>query len=114
MARVTRKQALLKTANAGRGRKIKKLNKEALKIVDENAHKIAQSLYDSTLEGHVLSARLLVDLAEGDVEAEEALSKRPLRSLAEELAAEPQWKGEDEEAMAETCSEPREPVSDSN
>jgi len=87
----------MKKANAGRGSKVKKLNQEALKLVDEKAIEIAQSLLDSTLEGHVLSARLLVELAEGNVEAEEASTMRPLHSLALELAAEPQWRGETEQ-----------------
>ena len=101
----------MKTANAGRIGKVKKLNKEALKLVDEKAPEIAKSLYESTIKGHVLSARLLVELAEGDVEAEEAMTMRPLRSIALELAAEPQWKGEETEAGAEMCSGPREPES---
>jgi len=87
----------MKKANAGRGSKVKKLNQEALKLVDEKAIEIARSLLDSTLEGHVLSARLLVELAEGDVEGEEALATRPPHSVASELAAEPQWSGQTEE-----------------
>jgi len=103
MTRATRKQALIKTANAGRIRKVKKLNEEAHKIVDENAGKIAQSLYESTILGHVLSARLLVELAEGNVDAEEAMAMRAFRSIASELAAEPQWKDEETEAAEEMC-----------
>jgi hypothetical protein len=71
--------------------KVKKLNKAAGKIVDEHAGQIAQSLLDSTIKGHVLSAKLLVELAEGDVDIEEAATVRPLRSLLTELAEEPQW-----------------------
>jgi F0F1-type ATP synthase membrane subunit b/b' len=111
MAKATRKQALTKKANAGRNGKVKKLNKEARKIVDEKATEIAESLLNSTLDGHVLSARLLVELAEGNVEAEEAMTMRPLRSMAADLAAEPPWRGEETEAAAETCSGPREPES---
>jgi hypothetical protein len=37
-----------------------------------------------------MSTKLLVELAEGDVDVEEALTKRPLRSLALRLANEPQ------------------------
>jgi hypothetical protein len=77
-------------------KKVKKLNEAALKMVDENATKIAQSLLKSTVDGHVLSARLLVELAEGDIEPEEAMAMRPLRSMALELAAQPPWKPESE------------------
>jgi hypothetical protein len=59
-------------------------------MVEENAISIAQWLLDSIKKGHVMSARLLVDLAEGDVDVEEALTKKPLRSLALRLAGEPQ------------------------
>jgi hypothetical protein len=82
--------------------KVKKLNKEAFKVVDEKAFEIADALLKSTLAGHVLSARLLVDLAEGDVEGDEALTMRPLRSLALELANEPQWTGDSSEPDAES------------
>ena len=88
---------------------MKKLSEEALKLVDEKAAEIARSLYDSTLDGHALSARLLVELAEGNVEAEEAVSMRPLRSLAFDLAAEPEWQPEAPEAAAETGAGSREP-----
>lgn len=106
--RAIRKQAVMKKANVGRNGKVNKLNKEAHKIVDENATEIAKSLYDSTLDGHVQSARLLVELAEGNMEAEEAMTMRPLRSMASNLAAEPPWNGEETETAAEICSEPRE------
>jgi hypothetical protein len=110
MARTTRKQAVMRKAHAGGTfKKVKKLNEQALKLVDEKATEIAQSLLDSTLEGHVLSARLLVELAEGNLEAEEAMTMRPLRSQALELAAEPEWPGEGIEAAAETAVGSREP-----
>jgi hypothetical protein len=71
--------------------KAKKLSTEALRMLDVNAVKIVEALYQSTLKGHVLSAKLLVDLGEGNVDLEEAITIRPLRSLALELAKEPQW-----------------------
>jgi hypothetical protein len=73
----------------GNGR-VKKLNKDAFKVVEANSEKIAKALLASTLLGHVLSARLLVELAGCDVDIEEALAKRPLITLAMRLAAEPQ------------------------
>jgi len=93
----------------GNGR-VKRLNKEAFKIVEERAGKIAEPLMKSTIDGHVMSTRLLVELAEGDVDVEEALLKRPLRSLALQLAEQPQWKGEDPDAEAEMEPLLRQPV----
>ncbi len=89
--------------------KAKKLSKEALRLLDENAPEIALALYNSTIKGHVLSAKLLVDLGEGNVDAEEAINMRPLRSLALELAQEPEWQGEDFEADAAMAIASREP-----
>jgi hypothetical protein len=82
--------------------RVEKLNQAAFKIVNEKATEIAKSLLKSTIAGHVLSARLLVELAEGNVGAEEALRMRPLRSLALQLEAEPQWTFDAPNATAET------------
>jgi hypothetical protein len=95
----TRRQT---AATRNRKVRVEKLNKAAFKVVDENAGAIAKSLLDSTIAGHVLSARLLVELAEGNVGAEEALAMRPLRSLALQLEAEPQWPFDAPDAAAET------------
>jgi hypothetical protein len=86
----------------GNGR-TKKLNAAALKVVDEKAPEIADSLYKSTLKGHVESLRLLVDLAEGALEGDEAMNKRPARSQAQELAMDPPWQGEDPDAADEVA-----------
>jgi hypothetical protein len=91
--------------------KIKKLNKEAQKIVDEEAPEIAKSLLKSTLAGHVLSARLLVELAEGDMETDEAIRMRPLSRYASELAEEPQWPDESSEPVVDTEITKRKPES---
>ncbi len=88
----------------GNGR-VKELNKEAFKVVKENANKIAQSLLKSTEEGHVLSTRLLVELAEGDVDVEEASMKQPLRSLALRLAQEAPFEFETPDEAAKTATE---------
>jgi hypothetical protein len=71
--------------------RVEKLNEAAFKQVDENASLIVQKLYDKAIAGDVRCARLLVELAEGNVGAEEALTMRPLLSLALRLGAEPQW-----------------------
>jgi hypothetical protein len=59
-----------------------------------------------------MSTRLLVELAEGDVDLEEALSKLPLRSLALRLAKEAQWKGEIPDEAAETEADDQQPEED--
>ena len=69
-------------------------------MLDVYAVEIIKALYDSTIKGHVLSAKLLVDLGEGDVDLEEAITIRPLRSLAAELAIEPEWQDETLEPVA--------------
>jgi hypothetical protein len=90
-----RRQAVTGKSNAGGAcKKAKKLSKEAFKLVDDKAHEIAQTLLGKTLKGNVESARLLVELAEGNVEAEETVTMRPFRSQALSLAAEPVWQGE--------------------
>jgi hypothetical protein len=95
----TRKQTAIKRNGYA---KVRKLIKEALKIADENASKIANALYESALKGHVLSARLLVDLAEGNLDVEEAMTKGPLRSLALRLEEQAQMPQEPQDADAET------------
>ena len=78
----------------------KKLNEAALKKVDEEADQIINSLCKSTIEGSVQSARLLVELAQGNVEAEEATEPRLARSFALELASEQEWSGEQKTAAS--------------
>ena len=98
-----------KAKRAGTVKKTRKLNKAALKLVDENASAIAQSLLNSTIDGNVVSARLLMDLAEGNVAAEDAMVMRQLRSLALDLSAEPEWPREGLGTAAETEVGSREP-----
>jgi hypothetical protein len=71
------------------GKKVKRLHQEALKKVEEGAGEIATALLQSAKAGHVLSTRLLVELAEGDAEVEEAQKRRPLLTLLARLEAEP-------------------------
>jgi protein-tyrosine-phosphatase len=68
-----------------------KLTKEAFKAVEEKAREIVEVMAKRASEGDIDSAELLVDLAEGDVNAEETVKERPLLALAAKLAAEPQW-----------------------
>lgn len=103
----TRRQTAVRKNGKGR---VKKLNEEAFKIADEKALEIVQSLLKRAIEGHVLSARLLVELAEGNRDVEEAIAMRPLRSLALQLAGEPQWQDEPPDVSAETEAGSRELV----
>ena len=66
------------------------INKVAKKTVDENAGGICNGLLDSAKKGHSMSAKLLLDLADGAVDIEEALEKRPLITIAMRLGAERQ------------------------
>jgi hypothetical protein len=74
----------------GKKRKATRLCKVAFNLVEEKAGPLTGALMESALEGKVMSAKLLVELAEGDVDVDEALTKKPLRSLALRLANEPQ------------------------
>jgi hypothetical protein len=98
----SRNQTAAKKSGKGRA---KKLNRAALKLVDEKAKEIANSLYESTLAGHVLSARFLVDLAERDVETEHPMRMRPLHSTAKELASEPEWQHDDADPDIDPCED---------
>jgi hypothetical protein len=100
----------------GKKRKTKKLITEAFNQVENNAPAFAKSLYDQAIKGHVLSAKLLVELAEGDADLDETINKKPLNSLALRLANQPEWKGapfvveeipDDDEEEEE---EPEEPI----
>jgi hypothetical protein len=75
-------------AAPGKKRKVLRLTKEAFKTVEENAHGLAEALLKSAKEGKVMSAKLLVELAEEDVDGEDGMTAGPLRSLALRLAAE--------------------------
>jgi hypothetical protein len=77
------------------------LKRAANKTLEKNCTKIAQSLLDHTLKGNVQSARLLVALAEGPTESVDAEETRDRRSVATELAAEPEWKADAQESGAE-------------
>src|SRR5271165_4041805 len=86
-AMTTRTHSAVK--NNGNGR-LKRLNKAAFKQVDERADEIVTALVKSALEGHVLSTRLLIELAGCGVDIEKFLPKGPLQTLAMRLAREPQ------------------------
>jgi hypothetical protein len=74
----------------GKKRIAVKLCAEAFNTVESKAEEIVLALFESTMKGHPMSAKLLVELAEGSVDLEGILNKDPFRSLALRLGAEPQ------------------------
>jgi hypothetical protein len=92
---------------SGRGRA--KLNAAADKTLEKNSEKIALSLLESTLGGNASSAKLLFALADGQIDCEDEGMVRRLYSLAEKLAAEPEWDGEAHGAVLEISSERHKP-----
>lgn len=72
-----------------------KMKEAADETLEANSKKIAESLLQKTLAGNTTSAKLLFELAERKIDAEDEPVMKPLRSLAEELAAEPEWTGEE-------------------
>jgi aspartokinase len=104
------KQAVKQKAKAKKASKdVKQLKKAARKMVDDKAPQLAMLLFSSSFEGDVPSTRLLMELAQKNVEAERARKIQPLRSWASGLAAEPEWRGEASEEDAETGVGSREP-----
>jgi hypothetical protein len=75
-----------------------RLCEAAEKTLAENSCEIAQSLYNSALKGNVSGARLLLELAQtpAEMEDEETVPLPRPPSTAKKLAAEPEWKDEDE------------------
>jgi hypothetical protein len=84
------------------GRGASMLNEAADKTLEENSSEIAKSLLANTLKGNVSSIRMLMELAGGPAESGKAGTKRRFRSIAKELAAEPEWSDDAIEAAAET------------
>jgi hypothetical protein len=87
-----------------------RLSKEAFKMVEERAVEIAEALMNSTIEGKVMSTKLLVELAEGDLEIEDGATVGPLRSLALKLALAVQSKAKAPHAVAETETKTLQPA----
>jgi hypothetical protein len=97
-------------AVAEKKRKVIRLNKEAFKLVEDNAVDITAALLRSTIEGKVMSTRLLVELAEGDVDVEDGMPVGPLRSLALKLALAVQSRAKVPHAVVETEMEIQQPA----
>ena len=78
-----------------------KMKAAADKALENNSEKIADSLLNGVIRGDNMSVKLLFALAEGQIDCEDEAVVRHLCSLAEKLAAEPQWTGEEIEAEDE-------------
>jgi hypothetical protein len=78
---------------------VEQLRQEADKQVGQHSEELADVLTKSALAGNVASARMLVVLAENKKPEPNPEDTRPVRSIAEELAAQPEWRGpiEDQE-----------------
>jgi hypothetical protein len=72
-------------------RKLLRLNEEALKQVTENAAAIALALCEATNKGNVISARLLVELAQDQIDTDEATMKQQVQSIAKQIELEKEW-----------------------
>jgi hypothetical protein len=84
------------------------LREAADKTVGDNSERITASLLKEILGGKLGSGKMLFDLAEPQAE-KEGVSKRQLsRSVATELASEPEWQELMTDAPAETTGESRE------
>ncbi len=70
--------------------RIKPLIEAVRAVIISEALLIAKGLAKSAKKGRPMAARLMIDLAQKDVDIEEAIKTNPLRSLALRLAAQPQ------------------------
>jgi hypothetical protein len=86
--------ALKSVVNRGKAR----LNAAADKALELNSERIANSLLNSTLGGNQTSAKLLFDLADGQIDCEDEVVVQGFVSLAERLAAEPESSTEEIDA----------------
>ena len=73
----------------GKADPLKNLRKAALKTIREKGEQIADKLLELTLQGDITSAKFLVALIENAPPTQQRARK--FRSLASELAAEPEW-----------------------
>jgi len=85
------------------------LREAACKVLHDHGQEIAEALRKSSAEGHIQSARFLYDLAKLQEELGKTEAARQIRSLANELAAEPEWNAESSEESAEIAGGSREP-----
>jgi hypothetical protein len=106
---VARKPRRTGTRKKAVSRGTAKMKAAASKALENNSEKIAKSLLDGTLKGNVISAKLLIALAEEQADCEEKEPKQRGYSLAEKLASESEWIGEAAGAKAETGFDQQKP-----
>jgi hypothetical protein len=80
-----------------------RISKGAAKALDAGYEKIVNSLLNGAIRGNVNSGKFLLTLAEWRQEVDDEGAKRVIRSIASELAAEPEWQGEPDEAGGASC-----------
>ncbi len=78
------------------------LRDAASMVLEDSCVEIALALAKSAIEGHVLSARLLLHLAEGLRLGKVQMTQKP-QSVAIVLEAEPQWIAEAAEESAKAA-----------
>jgi hypothetical protein len=99
-----------KPKRAVRGSGVRRLKEAADRLVALNCEDLADVLLSKAKAGKMDSTRMLVSLAEGNSSSKPPV-KKPRRhgpTLAEQLAAEPEWTGDDEEGLVEMGEKGRE------
>lgn len=79
-----------------------KLNDAVSESIQENTAGIAETLLLNAMKGNLTSLRYLFELAQGSQEETAVAKRRLTRSIASELAAEPQWHEELTDGKAQT------------
>jgi hypothetical protein len=74
-----------------------KMAAAADKALEDNSKTIVDSLTGSAKKGNATCTKLLLALADGQIDCEDEVVMERLCSYAEKLAAEPQWKGPEPE-----------------
>jgi len=87
---------------------VKSLGEEAFSVMGAQASKIIERLLMQAMKGDMKSAQMLVNLANKEAEAKEALRHGPLRSQALAWAAELPWQDEVDPKQGETGGGSRE------
>ena len=74
-----------------------KMKAEADKALAEHGNAITTALTDNAKKGNATCARLLLALADGQIDCEDEVVMEQLCSYAEKLAKEPPWEGPEAE-----------------
>ncbi len=64
------------------------------KALEKHSEKITKALTDGAEKGNVTCARLLIALADGQIDCEDEVVVERIWTYAQQLAAEPPWEGE--------------------